>query len=122
MTRKFEGKSFFCDDVILTEYLANDENDYRIEMYFVGGINEEGEEDLESSCYCEISVYEVTPNNGKTISRLIEMFNGEYDEDVVMISAPDIRRVARFRNESSLADTYDEYEAIIKEIEKEELR
>ena len=120
MTREFESKNVCWDDVYITEYLTTAKNEYRITKVFCGGINEEGEEDLESSCYCEICVYETTQNDGKTLERLIEMFNGEYDEEVVMISAPDLRRVARFINESSLADTEEEYEAIIKEIEKEE--
>ena len=118
MIRHYEGKEVMNDDVIITEYLYVRGHEYRIEKYFCGGIDEDGEEFLEGSCFCEISVYEIVTDDHKAVEKIAEEYDGNIIVKPVMICAPQERYVATVMDESSLADTEEMYEEIIKIIEE----
>ena len=104
----FEEKNYNFDDINYSWYISSPLNDYRLQMSFLGAIDEEGEEDLYSSCFCEISIHEVEHHKQYIMDTVKERIENDYSIDLntydetICICAPDVRSSIYYRNESSL--------------------
>ena len=96
----FEDKELdtYNDDVIYEWYMSSSHGDYRLVMRFCGAINENEEENIDLSSFCNISLNECTSNDSCFIESIKKRVEDELSiefetyEATVMICAPDIRR------------------------------
>ncbi len=103
----FEEKNYIFDDINFNWYISSALNDYRLQVSFIGAIDEDGNENLNNSCFCEVSLYEVEqhkPYIMKTVKERIENacsieLNG-YEETIYMC-ASDVRSSIYYRDENS---------------------
>ena len=90
----FEEKNYNFDDINYSWYISSPLNDYRLQMSFLGAIDEEGEEDLYSSCFCEISIHEVEYHKQHIMDTVKERIENDYSieletyDETICICAP----------------------------------
>lgn len=119
MIVKLESREFFQDDVVMTWRVTKGLNEYIIEKWYCGGIDEDGNEDLQGSCFCDISVFEIIAGNHDVVEKIAKEYDGEITEEEVYITFPDVKWNVCVRNEQSYDDTsriFDEFVKIIEEI------
>ncbi len=100
---EFEERTDIFDDVVLNWYIESPLNDYRLTMQFCGAIDEDGNEDLNSSCFCEISINEVENHKSYIIDTVKERIENDINIELEESSmyAPDVRSPIYYRDESS---------------------
>ena len=54
INRIVEEKYIDFEDVTINEYLETDKGDFNLERFYIGGLDENGDEWLEGSCECII--------------------------------------------------------------------
>lgn len=123
MQIKREENEVLFDDLIISEYIKTDKNEYRLIRQFVGAIQEDGEAVPECSIMCDISLNETTHNDGQTIEAIKQILidkglDPETSTETIYISSPDIRRTLSIIDESSFDSSEDIRETIIKALEK----
>lgn len=103
----FEDKDYIFDDINFCWYISSPLNDYCLQISFMGAINEDGEENLYSSCGCEISLHEVEHHKQHIMDTVKERIENDcsieletYDE-TICICSPDVRSSIYYTDESS---------------------
>ena len=101
-------KEIINDDVVIMENLNTRIGEYNIERYYIGGINEAGEEDLYSACGCHITISETSncKDDHTAINDLLKYFlflgyDAEAYDDVIMNTAPEIKKSLTIANYDS---------------------
>lgn len=103
----FEEKNYNFDDINYFWYISSPLNDYRLQMSFLGAIDEKGEENLYSSCFCEISIHEVEYHKQHIMDTVKDRIENDYSielktyDETICICAPDVRSSIYYRDESS---------------------
>ena len=110
MNITFDGKDEIMDGVSFSWYVKSTANEYRVSIDFCGAIDEDGEQNLEASCFADITICETKRNDPVLMNRIYnQALNRDIDVtrdyDTVMVNAPDIRENITCRNESSYSDT-----------------
>ena len=111
----FEGKSIMMEDISYTWFIESEINSYRLSLEFIGGIDENGNQDLESSALAYISLNEITHN----IPEIIDQINTKADiestieSDTIMNCAPEDRLSIISENTSSYSDTMADFNKLL---------
>jgi len=110
MNITFEGKDEIMDSVRFSWYVNSTVNEYRVSIDFCGAIDEDGEQNLDASCFADITICETKRNDPALMDRIYnQALNRDIDVtreyDTVMVNAPNIRDNITCRNESSYSDT-----------------
>lgn len=119
---EFEEKTDIFDDVVLNWYIESPLNDYRLTMQFCGAIDEDGNEDLNSSCFCEISINEVENHKSYIIDTIKERIENDINIELeessmsILLYAPDVRSSLYYRDESSLDSSVTVAKAFLKHL------
>lgn len=119
---EFEEKTDIFDDVVLNWYIESPLNDYRLTMQFCGAIDEDGNEDLNSSCFCEISINEVENHKSYIIDTIKERIENDINIELekssmsILLYAPDVRSSLYYRDESSLDSSVNVAKSFLKHL------
>ena len=125
MIIKFEGKDItgFDEDIIFSWFIKTPFNNYRVTKEFIGAIDpESGEEDLEKSIFCDISVYEISQNKPEILKSVVDSLPDiEFKtyEDTVYNTHPTPRACIYVRDEGNLSNTNKIFEQIMSQLIKE---
>lgn len=110
MTVQREDTYTQFDNVVISDYitLANDE--FRLSQTFIGGMDEDGNENLESSMGCVIELNEITARNRDIIPSLLakltdDGIDAEVSDVAILNTFPDVRQTLTIEDYSSYCDT-----------------
>lgn len=119
---EFEERTDIFDDVVLNWYIESPLNDYRLTMQFCGAIDEDGNEDLTSSYFCEISINEVENHKSYIIDTVKERIENDINIELeessmsILLYAPDVRSSLYYRDENSLDSSVNVAKAFLKHL------
>lgn len=112
MRIKFLEKERNFDDVSYAYSIKSKFNNYFLTITFCGGINEDGEQDLHSSCYADIELIEMKKHNHELLSEVFDLLKNDidvkYDSPFLTINNDD-REIITTRNESSFDDSIKDF-------------
>lgn len=109
INRIVEEKYIDFEDVRINEYLETDKGDFNLERYYIGGLDENGDEWLEGSCGCIISLNEVTQDVNHTaikdLASILSDYEVKIEEETIYMTFPDIRQSLTIDNYDSESTT-----------------
>ncbi len=111
----FEGKSIMMEDISYTWFIESEINSYRLSLEFIGGIDENGNQDLVSSTLAYISLNEITHNMPEIIDQINTKADIEstIESDTIMNCAPEDRLSIISENTSSYSDTMADFNKLL---------
>lgn len=113
MRIKFLEKERCFDNVSYAYSIKSKYNYYFLTITFCGGINEEGKQDLYSSCNAEIELIEMKKHNHELLSEVFDLLKNDidvkYDSPFLTINSNDNREVITTTNESSFDDSMKDF-------------
>lgn len=113
MKLEFLEKERCFDDISYAYSIKSKYNNYFLTITFCGGINEDGEQDLYSSCHADIELIEMKKHNHELLSEVFDLLKNDidvkYDSPFLTINSNDDREIITTRNESSFDDSMEDF-------------
>ena len=113
MRIKFLEKEISFGSVNYAYSIKSKYNNYYLTISFCGGINEDGEQDLYSSCCADIELIEMKKHNHELLSEVFDLLKNDidvkYNSPFLIINSEDNREIITTRNESSFDDSMKDF-------------
>lgn len=128
MNISFSCKEELFDNVTFAWVIESAINTYNLSIEFCEGINEDGEQDLSSSCYADIELTEIDHHDHDLMLKVFDLLKDDVDIELEQnyLQFGDDNETIFTRNESSYDDTMSELEqfmvAITEVLSKMEVR
>lgn len=110
------------DDLITSDYITTNKNEYRLTVTYIGAYREDDEPNPESATGAIIELFEVTGRNPETVTAIYEAMREDFEsaeicEVIICDCAPAIRKSAIFDDYTSADHTHKAVERIKNQLE-----